>query len=72
MFAKIKQFMVEVGGEMNKVSWPIKKGQNLTLAERYQELYDSTTMVIFSSLALAIYIGLVDMGLSALIKILVG
>jgi len=72
MFTKIKQFIIDVGVEMNKVSWPIKRGQNISVRERYQELSDSTTMVILSSLGLAIYIGLVDMGLSAFIKILVG
>jgi len=72
MFGKIKQFLNEVAVEMKKVSWPIKKGHNLTFSERYQELTDSTVMVIVSSLALAIYIGVMDMLLSSFIKLLVG
>lgn len=72
MFTKVRQFIVEVGQEMNKVSWPIKRGPNIPFGERYQELSDSTTMVIVSSIALAVYIGVVDLVLSALIKLLVG
>ncbi len=72
MFQKIKTFIVEVVAEMNKVSWPIKRGKDLKPAERYRELIDSTTMVIVSTIALAAYIGLVDMVLSSLMGLLIG
>jgi preprotein translocase subunit SecE len=72
MFQKIKTFVVEVVAEMNKVSWPIKRGKDLKPAERYRELIDSTTMVIVSTIALAAYIGLVDVVLSSLMGLLIG
>jgi preprotein translocase subunit SecE len=72
MFEKIKTFIVEVAAEMNRVSWPIKRGKDLKPAERYRELIDSTTMVIVSTIALAAYIGLVDMVLSSLMGLLIG
>jgi len=72
MFGKIKTFIVEVVAEMNKVSWPIKRGKDLKPAERYRELIDSTTMVIVSTIALAAYIGLVDVLLSSLMGLLIG
>lgn len=72
MFGKIKTFVVEVAAEMNKVSWPIKRGKDLKPAERYRELIDSTTMVIVSTIALAAYVGLVDIALSGLMGLLIG
>ena len=72
MFQKIKTFIVEVVAEMNKVSWPIKRGKDLKPAERYREIIDSTTMVIVSTIALAAYIGLVDVVLSSLMGLLIG
>ena len=50
MLEKAKTFLVEVGTEMNKVSWPIKRGSNIKASERYRELTDSTVMVIASSI----------------------
>jgi preprotein translocase subunit SecE len=72
MFEKIKAFIMEVAAEMGKVSWPIKRGKDLKPAERYRELIDSTTMVIVSTIALAAYIGLVDMLLSSLMGLMIG
>ncbi len=72
MFAKAKQFMVEVAQEMNKVSWPIKRGKSIKPAERYRELSDSTIMVIVSTVALAAYVGVVDIVLSNLMQLLIG
>jgi preprotein translocase subunit SecE len=72
MFEKAKTFLVEVGIEMNKVSWPIKRGANIKPAERYRELSDCTVMVIMSSIALAAYIGVMDIILSSLMGLLIG
>ena len=72
MFEKVRLFLSEVVAEMNKVSWPIKKGKNIKPAERYRELIDSTVMVIVSVVILSAYIGLVDVVLSSLMKILIG
>lgn len=72
MFDTIKTFLVEVGMEMNKVSWPIKRGSNIKASERYRELTDSTVMVIASSVGLAAYIGAMDVILSSLMGLLIG
>lgn len=72
MFTKVKTFITEVITEMNKVSWPIKRGKDIKPAERYRELTDSTVMVIVSMLILAAYIGLVDIMLSSIMKLLIG
>jgi preprotein translocase subunit SecE len=72
MFAKVREFMLEVAQEMNKVSWPIKRGKNIKPSDRYRELSDSTTMVIVSTVALAAYVGVVDILLSSLMQILIG
>ena len=72
MFDKTKAFLVEVGAEMNKVSWPIKRGSNIKASERYRELTDSTVMVIASSIGLAAYIGVMDVILSSLMGLLIG
>lgn len=72
MFEKIKTFIAEVGAEMSKVSWPIKRGSNIKASERYRELTDSTVMVIASSIGLAAYIGVMDVILSSLMGLLIG
>lgn len=72
MFGKAKAFIIDVAAEMGKVSWPIKRGKDLKAVERYRELIDSTTMVIVSTIALAAYIGLVDIALSGLMGLLIG
>lgn len=71
MFKRIKVFLSEVVVELNKVSWPIKRGKNIKPSERYRELTDSTLMVIVSSVALAVYIGLMDAILSNVISLLI-
>jgi preprotein translocase subunit SecE len=49
MFGKIAQFIQEVQGEMGKVTWPTQ-----------EELKSSTTIVLGLSLALAVFIFIVD------------
>ena len=72
MFRRIRVFLNEVMAEMNKVSWPIKRGRNIKPSERFGELTGSTVTVVVSSVLLAAYIGGVDIVLSNLIKLLIG
>ena len=53
MIKKITKFFNEVKQELSRVAWPSK-----------DELRDSTIVVILLSLALSIFIGIVDYGLS--------
>ncbi len=58
-FAKIANFITEVKVEMQKVSWSTK-----------DELIGSTTVVIVSTLLLAVFIGMVDIVLSRCIDLI--
>ena len=58
-FEKISNFITEVKVEMQKVSWSTKN-----------ELIGSTTVVIVSTLLLAMFIGLVDIILSRCINLI--
>jgi preprotein translocase subunit SecE len=53
MIGKITKFVKEVRQELTKVAWPSK-----------YELRDSTIIVIVLSILLAMFIGVVDYGLS--------
>ena len=53
MIAKVKNFIGEVLAEMKKVSWVTR-----------QELWDSTLIVISSSLLLGIFVACIDFALS--------
>ena len=59
IFDKITNFITEVKVEMQKVSWSTK-----------DELIGSTTVVIASTLLLAMFIGIVDIVLSRVIGII--
>ena len=59
LFEKITNFITEVKVEMQKVSWSTK-----------DELIGSTTVVIASTLLLAMFIGIVDIVLSRVIGII--
>ena len=59
LFANIKQFVTEVKVEMQKVSWSTK-----------DELVGSTTVVIVSTLLLAMFIGMVDIVLSRVVGLI--
>ena len=59
LFGKITNFITEVKVEMQKVSWSTK-----------DELIGSTTVVIASTLLLAMFIGIVDIVLSRVIGII--
>jgi preprotein translocase subunit SecE len=59
IFSKITNFVTEVKVEMQKVSWSTK-----------DELIGSTTVVIASTLLLAMFIGIVDIVLSRFIGLI--
>ncbi len=56
MFTKIKEFLKEVKIEIKKVVFPTK-----------EELIGSTWVVIITVLAISIFLGIVDLGLSKLV-----
>ena len=59
MFEKVKQFLKEVKIELKKVVWPTRKD---TIA--------STTVVIILVFIIAIFLGLVDFGLTKIIRVI--
>ncbi len=60
IFEKITNFITEVKVEMQKVSWSTK-----------EELIGSTTVVIVSTLLLAMFIGVVDIILSRFVGLII-
>ncbi|HLE08384.1 MAG TPA: preprotein translocase subunit SecE [Thermodesulfobacteriota bacterium] len=54
---KIKQFYLEARGELKKVTWPTR-----------QQTISATWVVIIMTIVIAIFLGLVDLVLSSLIK----
>jgi len=58
---KLIQFLKGAKAELKKVNWPTRK-----------ELIDSTKVVLLASFLLAAFIGLIDYGLSKLIKLFIG
>lgn len=58
MFGKIAQFIREVQTEMGKVTWPTQ-----------EEVKSSTTIVLGLSLALAVFIFIVDYILSSIMDL---
>jgi preprotein translocase subunit SecE len=61
MFEKVKQFLKEAKIELKKVVWPTRKD---TIA--------STTVVIILVIIIAVFLGLVDFGLSKIIRVFLG
>ena len=61
MFGKVQQFFVEVAAELKKVSWPTR-----------QELWDSSMIVLLSSMLLGIFIAITDFTLTHVIKAVIG
>jgi preprotein translocase subunit SecE len=61
MFKSIWQFFLEVKVEFTKVSWPTR-----------HELWQSTLIVIIVSGIIAGFIGIVDLGLSHLVTLVLG
>ncbi|MGQ9695751.1 MAG: preprotein translocase subunit SecE [Thermodesulfobacteriota bacterium] len=58
LIQKISQFFREVRVEMKKVTWPSRK-----------ETLASTSVVLITVILMAFFLGIVDLGLSRLIKI---
>ena len=56
---KVSEFLQQVKAELQKVTWPTRK-----------ETYGSTVVVIVLVLMVAVFLWVVDTGLSALIKAL--
>ena len=61
MLEKITTFFSEVRAEFGRVNWPTR-----------DDLVNSTTVVVFFSLAFAIFIGLFDLVISYVRGILIG
>jgi preprotein translocase subunit SecE len=61
MFEKVVQFLKEVQIELKKVVWPTRKD---TIA--------STTVVLILVIIIATFLGLVDFGLSRIIRAILG
>jgi len=59
VFRKTADFLGKVKSELKKVTWPTKK-----------ETLASTQVVIILTLIVALYLWLIDSGLSAMIKLL--
>jgi preprotein translocase subunit SecE len=55
---RIKTFVKESWAELGKITWPTR-----------QELAESTVVVIVSVILITIFIGLVDLGFSNLLKL---
>jgi preprotein translocase subunit SecE len=61
MFERFKLFLKEVKAELKKVVWPTRKD---TIA--------STSVVVILVLIIAAFLGLVDFGLSRVIRLILG
>ena len=59
MLGKANQFLSNVKAELEKVTWPTRK-----------DTYGSTLVVIGLVLAVAVFLWVVDSGLSALIRLI--
>ncbi len=59
-FRAIKIFIIDVHSEFKRVSWPTREA---TL--------QSTGVVVFVTIVIAIFLGLVDLGLSEAVKFLI-
>ena len=60
MIAKVQIFLGEVMAEMKKVSWTTRR-----------ELVDATLIVIFSSVLLGVFVGVIDFVLSKGVSIII-
>ena len=56
-WGRSRRFLSEVRNEMGRVTWPSKK-----------EVYATTLVVILFSVAMGVYLWVVDLGLDALIR----
>ena len=61
IYGKVRQFLLEAFAGLRKLTWPTPKQ---TLA--------STSVVIVVSLIVSLFLGVVDFGLTKLIKVILG
>ncbi len=61
MFQKVGNYFRETKQELNKVTWPARN-----------EVWQSTLVVIFATFVVAAFIGIVDLGLSLISRVLFG
>ena len=61
MFRRIKQFFKDVIGEFKRVQWPTRDAT-----------IKSTSVVVAVSLAVALYLGIADLGLSDVMQFVIG
>jgi len=60
LFRNIKTFFVDVTAEFKRVSWPTR-----------QDTMQSTSVVVVLTVCIAIFLGVVDLGLSELVKMVI-
>ena len=61
IWAKIAQFLQEVKAELRKVTWP-----------SWKATVGSTSVVLVVVVIMSLYLGIVDFGLSKVIKLILG
>jgi len=61
MFKQVANFIQETRQELNKVTWPDRT-----------EVWQATVVVIVTTLLLAVFVGIVDLILSFIMRILLG
>jgi len=61
MFKSLIKFLEEARGELKKVSWPTR-----------EQVWESTVVVIVSVIVISIFLGIVDIFFSWLIKVVIG
>lgn len=61
LFARVARSIRDMRGEIKKVVWPSRK-----------QTLNNTAIVLVFMLVMAVFIGFLDTGLSALIKLMVG
>jgi preprotein translocase subunit SecE len=60
LFGAIREFFADVKSEFKRVSWPTR-----------DDTLKSTGIVVFLSLVMAVFLGVVDTGLSSAIKFII-
>ena len=61
MYQKILQFLQEVQLELKKVVWPTRK-----------DTFASTSVVLIIVIIIAFFLGLIDLGLTRIIRVILG
>jgi len=61
MIEKLKNYLLETKTEIKKVTWPTK-----------DELKESTRVVVIATIVLTFFIGVVDLFLSRIVKLIFG